>query len=178
MANLEVMRQSALKANINQESSHTYVDEGISIVEIPNLSLRQLVVWPGTRAAVTRRLVERYGSTHGALWWSVGSRDQAVLRLDPLRFWLVGANNFEISAGEGATLDLSHSRSRVRLTGDNARFTLNRQIPLDLRDAAFPSGKVASTVMHGIGVTVWRNEAAFDLFLPRSFARSLHELLR
>lgn len=55
---------------------------------------------------------------------------------------------------------------------------LNRHLPLDLREGAFPLGSVASTAFHHVGITVWRSEAGYELFLPRGFAVSLWELLR
>jgi len=48
---------------------------------------------------------------------------------------------------------------------------------LDLRDASFPVGSVASTAFHHVGITLYRSEAGYDLFLPRGFALSLWEML-
>jgi sarcosine oxidase gamma subunit len=36
---------------------------------------------------------------------------------------------------------------------------------------------VAATAFHHVGVTLWRSEAGYELFLPRGFALSLWELL-
>jgi len=55
---------------------------------------------------------------------------------------------------------------------------LNRNLPLDLRPSSFPVGSVASTVFHYVGVTLWHSDEGFELFLPRSFAVSLWELLQ
>ena len=56
-------------------------------------------------------------------------------------------------------------------------YKANRHLPLDLRPASFPVGSVASTAFHHVGVTLWRSDDGFELFLPRGFALSLWEML-
>ena len=82
-----------------------------------------------------------------------------------------------MTASEAVTVDLSHSRTRVRLQGDDVTAVLNSFLPLDLRPASFPVGAVASTAFHHCGVTLLRSENCYELFLPRGFALSLWELL-
>ncbi|HJP09731.1 MAG TPA: hypothetical protein QGF27_06900, partial [Arenicellales bacterium] len=48
---------------------------------------------------------------------------------------------------------------------------------LDLRDAFCPVGSVASTALHHVGITLWRSEDGFELFVPRGFALSTWEIL-
>ena len=63
----------------------------------------------------------------------------------------------DLDPEEGATLDLSHARTQVRVTGSRARECLNRLIPLDLRSESFPVNSTAATAMHQVGVTLWRS---------------------
>ena len=49
------------------------------------------------------------------------------------------------------------------------------QETLDLRDEAFPVGSVASSVIHHVGVTLWRSAEGYELFIPRGFALTLWE---
>ena len=70
-------------------------------------------------------------------------------------------------------LDISHSRTQVRINGPQAESFLNRHLSLDLREQSFPVGSVASSVIHHVGVTLWRSEQGYELFIPRGFALSL-----
>ncbi|WP_395174169.1 sarcosine oxidase subunit gamma [Roseibium alexandrii] len=74
-------------------------------------------------------------------------------------------------------LDLSSSRTWINLNGPNATHLLNNFLPVNLSDTAFPTGSVASSAFHHIGITLWRDEHGFNLLLPRSFAISLWEQL-
>lgn len=141
---------------------------GVTLAEVPGLCLQQMAAWPDTLQAVGKRAAEQ-----------VAQHEQAtLLRIEPLKWWLVGCGTAELSAEQGTALDLSHSRVQVRVSGDKAVDLLNRHLPLDLREQAFPAGSVASTGFHHVGVTLWRSEAGYELFLPRGFALSLWELLR
>ncbi|MBT5980063.1 MAG: hypothetical protein HOG65_02320 [Acidiferrobacteraceae bacterium] len=82
-----------------------------------------------------------------------------------------------MSADSGATLDLSHSRTHIRISGPEASTCLNRFIPIDLRESHFTDGQVASSGFHHVGVTLWRSPTGLDLFVPRGFALSLWEML-
>jgi heterotetrameric sarcosine oxidase gamma subunit len=77
----------------------------------------------------------------------------------------------------GTVLDLSHSRTWLRLSGDKTPTLLNHFLPIDLRESAFATGAVASTALHHVGVTLWREASAYSLLIPRSFALSLWELV-
>ena len=98
-----------------------------------------------------------------------------MLRIEPMKWWLVGIEAPGFEADKAVTLDLSHSRTRVRVSGDDAAEFLNRHFPLDLREASFPPGSVASSATHHVGVTLWRSADGYELFIPRGFALSLWE---
>jgi len=101
----------------------------------------------------------------------------ALLRTEPLKWWVFGAPAPELTPDEGVALDLSHSRTHVRIAGPQAASLINRNVPIDLRESSFPEGSVASSVFHHVGVTLWRSQDGFELFLPRGFALSLWEVL-
>ena len=102
----------------------------------------------------------------------------AVLRIEPLKWWIIGAGeSIALEAEQGACLDLSHSRTHVRISGSNVTDLLNRLLPLDLREQQFSVGSVASSSMHHIGVTLWRSSQGYELFLPRGFALAAWEIL-
>ncbi len=52
---------------------------------------------------------------------------------------------------------------------------INRHFPLDLREASFPIGSVASSATHHVGVTLWHSADGYELFIPRGFSLSLWE---
>ncbi|MDD9810972.1 MAG: hypothetical protein OXU71_04540 [Gammaproteobacteria bacterium] len=101
----------------------------------------------------------------------------ALLRIEPLKWWLIGAAAPDIGPQQGAVLDLSHARTRLRIAGPRAAEFLNRHLPLDLRAAAFPEGAVASSQLHHVGVTLWRSRRGYELFIPRGYALSVWEVL-
>ncbi len=101
----------------------------------------------------------------------------ALLRIEPLKWWILGAPAPPIDPQHGATLDLSHARTHLRISGPQATDLLNRPLPLDLRPAAFPVGAVASGALHHVGVTLWHSPHGYELFIPRGFALSTWEVL-
>ena len=106
------------------------------------------------------------------------SPSPALLRIEPLKWWLIGAPAApDIGPQQGAVLDLSHARTRLRIAGRRAAEFLNRHLPLDLRAAAFPEGAVASSQLHHVGVTLWRSRRGYELFIPRGYALSVWEVL-
>jgi heterotetrameric sarcosine oxidase gamma subunit len=140
---------------------------GVTLTEVPDLCLFQMAAWPDTLKMVEKLAAEQVASHEQA----------ALLRVEPLKWWLVNCPAAELTAEQGATLDLSHSRTQIRVSGERAVDLLNRHLPLDLREPVFPAGSVAATAFHHVGVTLWRSEAGYELFLPRGFALSLWELL-
>lgn len=79
---------------------------------------------------------------------------------------------------DAAITDLSHARFRIRLQGPNARDVLQSGIAIDLGAAAFPPGRSTPTAFRDIAVLVHAaGEQTFDLYVFRSYARSLWEWL-
>ena len=51
----------------------------------------------------------------------------------------------------------------------------DQHFSLDLGEASFPMGSVASSATHHVGVTLWSSAEGYELFMPRGFALSLWE---
>ena len=100
-----------------------------------------------------------------------------MLRVEPLKWWVIGKEISNLTVEEGSILDLSHSRTQVRISGKDSISLLNRHLPIDLRELSFPINSVASTAFHHANVTLWRSKNGYELFLPRAFALSLWEVL-
>ncbi len=151
---------------------------GVTLSLISDLKLHQVAAWPENINEVAALVSDSIGeSKKPAPCQSVGRAEQAVLRIEPLKWWLVGTALPDINEQIGAALDLSHSRTRLRISGPDSTTLINRLLPLDLRERNFPIGSVASSAVHHVGVTLWHNELGYELFIPRGFALSIWETL-
>jgi len=149
-------------------------EPGVVLREVPDLVLHQVAAWPDTMESVEQRVAEVLGVGQApSPRQSVSSATGAALRVEPVKWWLCGVRAPEMDAEQGTTLDLSHSRTRLWISGPDAVEFLNRFLPLDLRESAFPVGSVASSVIHHVGVTLWRSSTGYEIFIPRGFALSL-----
>ena len=170
-----VNRVSALAAHYQPA---TVSGAEVTLTEVRDLTLWQLATWADTTDRVAQLVAEQSGvRSPPGFGQSTTNGSVSMLRIEPCKYWVVGAALDTCSADDGAVLDLSHSRTRVRLGGDRATTVLNSFLPLDLREQSFPAGAVASTAFHHVGVTLWRTDQGYDLFIPRGFAVSLWELL-
>lgn len=174
-----VERVSALNGHANPGRFGEAGDApGVILQDVPNLVLHQVAAWPDTLATVGKKAAGAVGAFKApAPCSAVLGKTGTLLRIEPLKCWVLGAEAPELDPVEGATLDLSHSRTHVRVSGPDATTLLNRHLPLDLREAGFPVGSVASTAFHHVGITLYRSDAGYELFLPRGFALSLWEML-
>jgi len=155
---------------------------GVTLKEIPDLSLIQIAAWPDTLSAVGDKAAHIIGAdTAPGPGRVVSTSNGSILRIEPLKWWVIGAPAFELSSAlsinEGAVLDLSHSRAYLSISGPQAALLLNRHLPLDLREASFPVGTVATTAFHHTGVTIWRSDQGYELLMIRGFALSLWQIL-
>ena len=149
---------------------------GVKLQEPAGLVLHQVAAWQDSIDAVGQSLAKLIGADSVAgPCSSVTGSEGSMLRIEPMKWWLVGVEAPAFDAEQAVTLDLSHSRTRVCVSGDNAAAFLNRHFPLDLREASFPPGSVASSATHHVGVTLWRSKDGYELFIPRGFALSLWE---
>ena len=147
---------------------------GVVLHEVPDLVLHQVAAWQDSIDAVGAELAKLIGADAAAGPCRSASGDNgSMLRIEPMKWWLVGIEAPEFDAERAVTLDLSHSRSCLRISGGDAAEFLNRHLPLDLREESFPVGAVASSAIHHVGVTLWRTAEGYELFIPRGFALSL-----
>jgi sarcosine oxidase subunit gamma len=84
-----------------------------------------------------------------------------------------------IAALPTAVTDLGHARTVLRLAGPAAPALLAKDCGLDLHPGAFPPGACAQTLFAHVSVLLHAIDDAptFDLYVPRSYARHLWELL-
>ena len=149
---------------------------GVILHEVPDLLLQQVAAWPVSIEEVGASIAALIGCAAAATPCRAATgAGGAMLRIEPLKWWLYGVEAPAFDAEQGATLDLSHARTHLRVGGDDAAEFLNRHFPLDLRPNSFPVGAVASSATHHVGVTLWRSADGYELFIPRGFALSLWE---
>lgn len=174
-----VDRISALHGHYNVGRFGVEGETGVILEDMQGLVLHQIVAWPDTLAAVATKSAQVAGTQNapGPCAAESGSNG-TLLRIEPLKWWVIGTEAPELSSDEGSTLDLSHSRTHLSIAGAQATIFLNRYMPIDLRQVSFPVGSVASTAMHHVGVTLWRSEHGYELFIPRGFARALWEVFQ
>ena len=179
LAETTMPRASALEGHTKPGHYGAGDQTGIIFEECQNLVLFQIAAWPDSLSRVSTLAAEIAGAAEAPGPGKAIVGDKAtLLRIEPLKFWLLGTAASDLRAEEGATLDLSHSRTHLKVSGPHAATLLNRFLPLDFREEAFPTGSVASTAFHHVVITLWRSGAGYELFLPRGFALSLWELLR
>jgi len=175
---VNVNRVSALDGHIKKGRFGAQGAVGVHLTLVEDLRLQQVAAWPTSIGAVGGLAADSINASAAAgPGQSVGSATQAMLRVEPLKWWLIGTEPLKVNPQLGASLDLSHSRTRLRITGSESALLLNRLLPLDLRQQSFPAGSVASSAIHHVGVTLWHNDLAYELFIPRGFALSIWEVI-
>ena len=155
----------------------------------PGLSLRscgrllQYHAWPDRYAEMAGLVTRQCGVAAGpppgkAVHGAAGS----LLRIHPQRLWLlaerpdVGAD-LTLEPHVGASLDLSHARSIIRVANGSTDLLLSHFIAIDLRSHRFAVDDIAITPLHRVSVVLWRRPNGIDILVPRSFARSTWDLL-
>ena len=110
--------------------------------------------------------------------------DFSVFRVGPERLWLTGPADEgvfgkideAVLGGQSVVTEIGHSRTIIRISGAPSPTVLNRGLPIDLDDKAFPPGSFAQSVIHHIPVLVHRidagGEPAFDVYMTREYALS------
>ena len=170
-------RASALDGHVPEGHIGEVGATGVTLTVTRDVQLWQVAAWANSHASVARQIQAITGSAAPGPCRAGTGANGTALRIEPLKWWLFGCEAPALASADGAIADLSHARTVVTLDGPDAAACLMRHLPLDLRDEAFPVGSVASSALHHVGVTVWRSDAGYVLFLPRGFALSLWELL-
>lgn len=151
---------------------------GVEFEIVRDPQLWQLAFWSDSAAAVSTAIALRAGvQAMPRPGRALVSDVAAVLRVEPLKCWLIGCEPPELESAVGAYVDLSHARVLIRVKGEHAATLLMRHLPINLSGKAFAVGSVASSAIHHVGVTVWRAEQDYAVFVPRGFALSIWGLL-
>ena len=170
-------RLSAI-TNTNQKILNDQGTCDVKIIENKNLLLYQVGVWPDTLVSVGEQISKKLNlEMYPQPCKAFQSKDVAMLRTEPLKWWVVGSKVETFSTDNACVLDISHSRTHLKISGSKKETLLNRFLPIDLREESFPINSVASTTFHHVSVTLWRSKNHHEIFIPRAFAMSLWEML-
>ena len=169
-----VNRISALDNHF--ETSKQSIEGKINLTFTRKIDLKiiQIAAWPDT---VTK--VESIISKHLKISSLpkannvIENNSVVIMKIEPLKWWILGSDIPLFSTEEGTTLDLSHSFTNIEISGPKSKVFLNRFLPLDLRDNSFKVNNMASTAIHHVSVKLWHSQNSFHLFIPRGFALSL-----
>lgn len=150
---------------------------GTTLAEGAAASIIAIAPYPGRMAQVNAALTplgltfpapntQSVNGTARLLWTG---RDQA---------FLVGADAPDGLSDHAALTDQTDGWAVLTLTGPAAAEALMRPVPLDLREAAFPVGRVVRAPLNHMSAILTRTGAqAFELLVFRSMARTAwHEL--
>ena len=172
-----VNRSSSLESNYSVGIKGTKNESQLKLSEIKNLQLTQVAAWPDFINKVGSDIANHLNLNEYALPnKAIVNNSLVMMRIEPLKWWIVGSEVPMLSSNEGTTLDLSHSFTHLKISGPSASLFLNRHLPLDLREKYFPVNSIASSAIHHVSVKLWRSDVGFHLFIPRGFALSLWEI--
>lgn len=106
----------------------------------------------------------------------------ALARIHPQRLLLLAEHRTDndhprMSTETGAVLDLTHARAIIHIDERLAVSLLGCFVGIDLRSDRFAVDDIALTPLHRVGVVLWRRAKGFDILVPRSFARSILDVL-
>jgi len=170
-------RSSALESNYLVGINSINNESQLQLSEIKNLQLIQVAAWPDSVNKVGSEIANHLNLNEYALSnMAIAKNSVVMIRIEPLKWWILGSDVPMLSSDEGTSLDLSHSFTHLKISGPSAPLFLNRHLPLDLREKNFPVNSVASSAIHHVSVKLWRSDTGYHLFIPRGFALSMWEI--
>ena len=146
-----------------------------------NLKIQQIATWPEEFNDLVEHLNSFVSNGNCSKHGLVNiNKNFSIIRTEPLKWWILGESDkiiLSLNKLNIVTLDLSHGWVKLNITGPNSKRLLLHHIPLDLRNKKFPSLTFASSAIHNVGIKLLKNQKGYSLFLPRSFAVSLWNLI-
>ncbi|MGB7432916.1 MAG: sarcosine oxidase subunit gamma family protein [Ahrensia sp.] len=141
---------------------------GVQLSERQGIALADVAAWPGkanivSTAVSTSACFFEYAPNR----WTVITDDQYV----PM--------NLAKKVGDaGTVVDLSHGRTVLRISGNQAAWVLPKLFAIDFSDAAFAVATGLATQHHEISAQIYRVDATtFDIMIFRSYARAFWHTL-
>ncbi|WP_256749884.1 sarcosine oxidase subunit gamma [Mesorhizobium sp. Mes31] len=166
-------------------------EAGVSLTEIRNFDLIQVMARRGQAAELAKAAKARFGLVAPDAPKAVPTQDAMLIWSGPDQFFVLskgGKHTMQTLApalsGPASLSDQSHARALIGISGSKARVMLAKLSSIDLHPATFPIGAAAATSMDHTSVTLWRGgdrpdgQAVFNLLVFATFAESLwHTML-
>ncbi len=148
-------------------------------------ALMQIASWAGFEEALAPVLTRLGLQGLGDYRKARQAGDVTCFRIAPDRLLLAHRDPLALSASvevldpaRAASLDLTHARWIITISGREAPALLARLLPLDLSPGVFPVGSFAQSGLHHVGVLLHhRADARYDLYVPVTWAQSLWTLI-
>lgn len=164
---------------------------GLRVAEVRGRDIVQLASWPDAFGQIAGPLSEALSCTLPAdCRRATGGGEVTVLLVGPERLWIVAPESqglhaklaTQFTAEQAVVTSLGHGRTILRIAGPSARSVLAKGLPVDIDEAAFPSGAFAQSLLEEISALVHRQDdeaggPVFDLYVSRSFAHAAFEWL-
>ena len=152
---------------------------GVVLSEVRDRAIVQAVGWPESFDEVAKCLAKAAGGTPPETFRIASVADTVtVLWAGAERLWFAADDLNLISRFDGCVtdeeamlLELSDSRTILRIKGGAARQVLTKGVAVDLHTSVFPVQAIAHTMVEHAGVLLHRvGPEAFELYAPRSYA--------
>ncbi|MEI8699325.1 MULTISPECIES: sarcosine oxidase subunit gamma family protein [unclassified Mesorhizobium] len=162
------------------------VEPGISLTEIRNFDLVQVMARRGKGAELASAAEVRFGMAAPDMPKAVSASDVTLIWSGPDQFFVLSKggkhtiDTLSEAFSQSASLsDQSHARALIRVSGAKTRAMLAKLSSIDQHPAAFPTGTAAATSIDHTSVNLWRGydrpdgQAVFNLLVFATFAESL-----
>ena len=167
------------------------IEAGVSLTEIRNFDLIQIMARRGKGADLAKAAKARFGIAAPEAPKALQTSDATLIWSGPDQFFVLskgGRHTMDMLApafsGTASLSDQSHARALISVSGVKARSMLAKLSSIDLHREAFPVGAAAATAMDHTSVTLWRGadqpdgHALFNVLVFATFAESLwHTML-
>ncbi len=160
---------------------------GVRLTERTGVEIVQVATWPAALERTVAILTETLRVAPAERANAVATLAETnILSVGPGRWWVVRPEANPAAAtlaaalprDTAAVLELGASRRVFVVSGPRSRDLLAKYLPLDLAGATLCAGHCAQSAMAHIGVLVHiRSAEDFEIFVTRSFARHLWEVL-
>ncbi|MAW54411.1 MAG: hypothetical protein CMM69_02960 [Rhodospirillaceae bacterium] len=154
----------------------------VILSEVRGRFIVQVAGWPDTFETVSKGLAAAAGGTVPNAFGIASVADTVTaVWTGAERLWFTADDPALMKRFDGVAtdedamlLDLSDSRTILRLKGEAARSVLIKGIAVDLHTDAFPVQAIAHTMVEHAGVLLHRvGPEAFELYVPRSYSANI-----
>lgn len=159
----------------------------VLVAEMYGRRIIQATAWPQTAPPMGRALKKATGCTlPRTVGRTVTAEGLTVMRIGPRRFWLVSERRFELdpsvfTPAMAAVLELTDSRTVLRIEGRHTRDVLAKGLPIDNDRSVLPPDSCIQSVIGHIPVLVHLpaslDDEAFEIYVPSTYARSFLDWL-